>query len=149
MPASQDSLSELEDEEENLNIRRPRRSRQSQPVSNDSDNDDDEDDQELLISTSARDRDRKRQIVAQILSRWWYVLKPWPPPDFDYEVQLASRKLKKVAFDQWEEADDVDIEGRTKVYEITHFPGNKHVCEGRNSMPAMFRDVQGYIWQGD
>lgn len=68
-------------------------------------------------------RDRKSRLIAQVLSRWWYVMVRWPPEDFDYALELRKRTLRQVSFDNWEYEDDIDAFGYTKVYEITHFPG--------------------------
>ncbi|EZG78222.1 putative unchacterized apicomplexan-specific serine rich low complexity protein [Gregarina niphandrodes] len=87
----------------------------------------DEDEASLVVEEN---RNSKQELIAKVLSRWWYVLDDWPPKDFDYEKELAERKLKRVGFEQWEAEDDVDEQGRTKVYEITHYPG-------------MFRDAKG------
>lgn len=79
--------------------------------------------EQLFLSTSTRERTEKRKLIAQVLSRWWYVLPPWPPENFNFDEELEKRKLKRMGFDQWEEADDVDENGFRKVYEISYFPG--------------------------
>lgn len=84
----------------------------------------DSDQEQLAMSTSTRERDRKSRLVGQILARWWYVMDPWPPADFNYQAELVKRQLKQLTFDMWEEADDVDANNFKKVYEITHFPGS-------------------------
>lgn len=89
----------------------------------DSSSSEEDDDEEVVMSSNARERDKKKILIAQVLARWWYILPAWPPEDFDYAGELEKRKLKLVAFNDWEEADDVDSEGYSKVYEITHFPG--------------------------
>eukprot|EP01054_Gregarina_sp_Poly1_P001829 Gregarina_sp_Poly_1__1828@NODE_1475_length_4047_cov_55_673116_g978_i0_p1_GENE_NODE_1475_length_4047_cov_55_673116_g978_i0NODE_1475_length_4047_cov_55_673116_g978_i0_p1_ORF_typecomplete_len577_score81_03DUF465/PF04325_13/0_009PGA2/PF07543_12/59PGA2/PF07543_12/0_65_NODE_1475_length_4047_cov_55_673116_g978_i022764006 len=92
----------------------------------------DYDENEQIISTASNRRDNKEKLIASLLSRWWYALPEWPPAGFDYQFELRARKCKQISFDQWEEADDVDAEGFTKVYEITHFPG-------------MYRDPKGAV----
>jgi len=91
----------------------------------DSDAEDEDGEQagQVLVSLRASQRDQKMNLVAQVLSRWWYVLPPWPPEDFDYSKALRQQKYRQVEFDQWEEADDVDADGFTKLYEISNFPG--------------------------
>eukprot|EP01053_Blabericola_migrator_P002432 Blabericola_migrator_1__2431@NODE_1685_length_4002_cov_97_585260_g1092_i0_p1_GENE_NODE_1685_length_4002_cov_97_585260_g1092_i0NODE_1685_length_4002_cov_97_585260_g1092_i0_p1_ORF_typecomplete_len413_score86_99CDC27/PF09507_10/0_00068HHV5_US34A/PF17087_5/0_14Herpes_LMP1/PF05297_11/0_93FAM176/PF14851_6/6_7_NODE_1685_length_4002_cov_97_585260_g1092_i018573095 len=109
--------------------RRPRQTRQSRLADDDESGSSDVEDWEKVVSSNNK-RDVKSRLIAKVLSRWWYVMEDWPPADYDYQAELEKRKLKQVAFDQWEEADDVDSEGFTKVYQITHFPG-------------IFRDPQG------
>lgn len=89
-------------------------------------NDEEEDEEgsgNLVLSTKSRERSRKEALVAQVLARWWYCMDAWPPPNFDYEAELQRRKLRCVAFEDWEEADDIDSHGFQKVYQIAHFPG--------------------------
>lgn len=57
------------------------------------------------------------------LVRWWYAWPQWPPADFDYSRELEKRKLKWVALEEYEDLDDVDKDGYTKVYQISAFPG--------------------------
>lgn len=47
----------------------------------------------------------------------------WPPPDFNYEAELRKRRLKLVTLEEYEDLDDVDEQGFTKVYQISAFPG--------------------------
>ncbi|CDJ59855.1 hypothetical protein, conserved [Eimeria maxima] len=54
---------------------------------------------------------------------WWYAWPQWPPADFDYSRELEKRKLKWVALEEYEDLDDVDKDGYTKVYQISAFPG--------------------------
>merc|ERR1719376_1500977 len=35
-------------------------------------------------------RTRKDDAIAALLSRWWYVLPPWPLEDWDYQKQLEE-----------------------------------------------------------
>lgn len=58
------------------------------------------------------------------LSRWWYVLPPWPPTDFDFDAALRERKLEVVSLEEWEQLDDINEHGITKVYPISYYPGN-------------------------
>lgn len=55
--------------------------------------------------------------------RWWYAWPQWPPEDFDYSKELEKRKLKWVSLEEYEDLDDVDKNGYTKVYQISAFPG--------------------------
>lgn len=108
-----------------------KRSRRAAEV-DEEDSTSDYEEQQQVISTASHRRDHKSKLIASVLSRWWYVMDDWPPPNFDYATELKKRKYKQVSFDQWEEADDIDAEGFTKVYEITHFPG-------------MYRDPRGAV----
>lgn len=117
----------------------PRPQRRNKKAQEDSENEgaasSDGDDDETggyrpVVSSRMAQRDAKQKLVAQLLCRWWYVLDPWPPSDFDCDVELRRRKLKVVPLDQWEAADDVDEEGFTKVYPISYYPG-------------VYRDPQG------
>ncbi|OEH73574.1 hypothetical protein cyc_06705 [Cyclospora cayetanensis] len=88
--------------------------------------DSDEDGQENEISMGAFDpkkRNSKDRLVAQFLRRWWYAWPQWPPEDFDYSKELEKRKLKWVSLEEYEDLDDVDKGGYTKVYQISAFPG--------------------------
>ncbi len=49
----------------------------------------------------------------------------WPPADFDWDAELKKRRLRRVALDDWEDAEDVSSDGLTKVYEISHYKGEK------------------------
>lgn len=66
----------------------------------------------------------------------------WPAKDFDYKAELAKRKLRQVSFDVWEDEDDIDDEGVTKVYEITHFSGK---CDYFARVGLTRRLLQAYI----
>lgn len=81
-------------------------------------------------SSRTGSRSDKQELIAAVLSRWWYILPPWPPTGYNYEVQLKEKGYRKVTPAEWETADDISPEGLTKVYEISAFPG-------------IFRDPQG------
>jgi len=73
-----------------------------------------------------KERLPKEDAVSQLLCRWWYSLPDWPPQEESYyQEKLSSHKppLKKVRMEEWEWLDDVDKEGRTKVYELSQFRG--------------------------
>jgi len=61
--------------------------------------------------------------VAQFLRRWWYALPPWPPEDWNPSAALLARKLKVVDIEEWDDTEDVDEEGFTKVYQLSQFRG--------------------------
>mmetsp|Transcript_5331 Transcript_5331/g.10551 ORF Transcript_5331/g.10551 Transcript_5331/m.10551 type:complete len:194 (-) Transcript_5331:396-977(-) len=68
------------------------------------------------------ERNRKEELIADILCRWWFCMDPWPPENFKYAPLLEAKGLKEVSIDDWEETDDV-TGGKTKVYQVSHFPG--------------------------
>lgn len=83
-----------------------------------------EDDQVKVITGGViKKKSTSDALVAQFLKRWWYALPPWPPVDYDYNNVLRERKLKWVSLEEWEDAEDVDDKGYTKVYQISSFPG--------------------------
>lgn len=91
--------------------------------SHSSSSDDEDNLYKCVVSTRESQRDTKQQLIAKLLCRWWYVLDPWPPENYDYEAELARRKYKVVSLHQWEAADDIDSQGFTKVYPLPHFLG--------------------------
>jgi len=71
-----------------------------------------------------KDRTPKEQVVAELLSRWWYALPDWPPDDKEYyEAELKKRSLRKVTIEEWEWVSDVDAGGMRKCYELSQFRG--------------------------
>ncbi|VEV55647.1 conserved Plasmodium protein, unknown function [Plasmodium vinckei vinckei] len=66
---------------------------------------------------------QKKKLVAQLLTRWWYVLPDWPIPYYDYTNELETKKLKLVSLEEFEDHEDIDKNGFKKVYEISAFPG--------------------------
>ncbi|CDJ33699.1 uncharacterized protein EMH_0055570 [Eimeria mitis] len=88
------------------------------------DSDEEGDEQEINMGTfDPKKRSLKDRLVAQFLRRWWYAWPQWPPADFDYSKELEKRKLKWVSLEEYEDLDDVDKNGYTKVYQISAFPG--------------------------
>ncbi|PHJ16571.1 unchacterized apicomplexan-specific serine rich low complexity protein [Cystoisospora suis] len=86
--------------------------------------DDEGDGADISMGTfDPRNRNTRAKLVAQLLCRWWYVMPEWPPPDFNYEAELRKRRLKLVTLEEYEDLDDVDEQGFTKVYQISAFPG--------------------------
>lgn len=88
--------------------------------------DSDDEGEEGEISMGAFDpkkRSSKDRLIAQFLRRWWYAWPQWPPEKFDYSAELEKRKLKLVPLEEYEDLDDVDEGGYTKVYQISAFPG--------------------------
>lgn len=73
-------------------------------------------------------RSTKEDIVAQLLSRWWfsapYVAEDWPPDDDTFYLkEMDKRKLRLVTCEQWEWVPEEDKEGRRKVYGLSQFRG--------------------------
>lgn len=100
----------------------------TEEVSEDDDEDDEDDDDDGIVGghvvkSRIGTRTDTEKLIARILCRWWYVLPPWPPSDYDWDVALRNRKLKLTPLDQWEQADDIDENGFTKVYPISPFEG--------------------------
>ncbi|XP_053993789.1 uncharacterized protein LOC128884412 isoform X2 [Hylaeus volcanicus] len=105
-----------------------------------SDSSDDEDNlYKCVVSTRESQRDTKQQLIAKLLCRWWYVMDPWPPENYDYDAELARRKYKVVPLHQWEAADDVDSQGFTKVYPLPYFL----VYRDPNGRPVDVRPLKG------
>jgi len=78
------------------------------------------------ISTAgvaSEDRDPHQDLVAKILSRWWYVLPQWPPKNYDYRPHMLKEKLREVSETRWEDEHDVDGEGLRKCKQHKEFPG--------------------------
>ncbi|KAF4692258.1 hypothetical protein FOZ60_013795 [Perkinsus olseni] len=75
------------------------------------------------VSKKKINRSEKEQLVSEVLCRWWYAMPPWPPANFDYEKELARQGFRVVGLQDWEEEDDIDQEGRGKVYPLAQFPG--------------------------
>lgn len=65
------------------------------------------------------------------------MLPSWPPSDFDWDAALKQRKLKVVRIEEWEQLDDVDEHGFTKVYPISNFPGTSSVCLDSSKPPVI------------
>ncbi|SCN60731.1 conserved Plasmodium protein, unknown function [Plasmodium chabaudi chabaudi] len=86
-------------------------------------NDDIETDSIIIGSFDPRNRSPKEKLVAQLLTRWWYVLPDWPIPYYDYTKELENKKLKLVSLEEFEDHEDIDKNGFKKVYEISAFPG--------------------------
>ncbi|CXI22845.1 conserved Plasmodium protein, unknown function [Plasmodium berghei] len=86
-------------------------------------NDDIETDSIIIGSFDPRNRSPKEKLVAQLLTRWWYVLPDWPIPYYDYTTELENKKLKLVSLEEFEDHEDIDKHGFKKVYEISAFPG--------------------------
>ncbi|KAF4674540.1 hypothetical protein FOL47_009066 [Perkinsus chesapeaki] len=68
-------------------------------------------------------RSEKEQLVSEVLCRWWYAMPPWPPANVDYVKELTKQGFRVVDLQDWEEEDDVDSQGRGKVYALSQFPG--------------------------
>ncbi|KAF4748869.1 hypothetical protein FOZ63_020153, partial [Perkinsus olseni] len=70
------------------------------------------------VSKKKINRSEKEQLVSEVLCRWWYAMPPWPPANFDYEKELERQGFRVVGLQDWEEEDDIDQEGRGKVYPL-------------------------------
>lgn len=71
-----------------------------------------------------RDRTPKQQVVADLLSRWWYALPDWPPEDQEfYKQKLEEIKLRQVTIQEWEWVPEEDERGFKKVYQLSQFRG--------------------------
>lgn len=71
-----------------------------------------------------RDRTIKQQVVAELLSRWWYALPDWPPPiesDY-YKEKFKEKKLRQVKLEEWEWVPEEE-NGLRKVYMLSQFRG--------------------------
>ncbi|KAK2196220.1 hypothetical protein BdWA1_002820 [Babesia duncani] len=78
---------------------------------------------EMDMGQFNKERTVTDELVAKLLCRWWYVLPEWPPKNFNYQAQLEARKLKVYKVEEFEDAENVDLRGYTKVYQISAFPG--------------------------
>jgi len=78
-----------------------------------------------------KEQSLKESVIAELLSRWWYVLPDWPPKDDEYyRAELEKRQLRKVRIEEWEWVAEQDSRGFKKVYELSQFRG-------------VFRDMEG------
>eukprot|EP00920_Eleutheroschizon_duboscqi_P032638 GHVT01078700.1.p1 GENE.GHVT01078700.1~~GHVT01078700.1.p1 ORF type:complete len:437 (+),score=146.66 GHVT01078700.1:1335-2645(+) len=107
----------------------------------------DDDDEIPTFHVSSKARSPKEMLVARLLKRWWFVLPPWPPIGFDYKAELENRKLKQVTLEEYEDMDDVDKNGYTKVYQISAVPGVFRDPQGRaiDLRPNLGRPCQLYF----
>ncbi|ORM41322.1 uncharacterized protein BXIN_0797 [Babesia sp. Xinjiang] len=86
--------------------------------------------EDLQVGHYSKNRSDMDVLVAQLLSRWWYVLPDWPPANYNYREQLEKRRLKCYPITEFEDHENVDANGYTKCYQISAFPG-------------VFRDFKG------
>eukprot|EP00915_Cephaloidophora_sp_WS-2016_P004565 GHVH01006107.1.p1 GENE.GHVH01006107.1~~GHVH01006107.1.p1 ORF type:complete len:220 (+),score=27.18 GHVH01006107.1:164-823(+) len=75
-------------------------------------------------------RSAKEDAVSALLCRWWFVLPPWPPVDWNYKEQLEMNKMKVVSLREWPDLDDVDENGYKKCYELDHIEGFYRIANG-------------------
>jgi hypothetical protein len=68
---------------------------------------------------SGKERSPKQAIVAKILCRWWYVMPPWPPEDFDFDATLRSAGFRRVPVEAFDFELDVDDHGLKKVFAVS------------------------------
>jgi hypothetical protein len=50
----------------------------------------------------------KKELIYDILKRWWYCLPDWPPVGYDYAPLLLERKLRVVKAISWKIEDEFD-----------------------------------------
>lgn len=79
--------------------------------------------QGVPASKPPKERSPKQDLVAKILCRWWYVLPPWPPEDFDYEATLHNRGFRRVDVANFHLEPERDIHGREKVFALKDWVG--------------------------
>mmetsp|Transcript_10382 Transcript_10382/g.18502 ORF Transcript_10382/g.18502 Transcript_10382/m.18502 type:complete len:299 (-) Transcript_10382:65-961(-) len=71
-----------------------------------------------------RARSAKAEVVAELLSRWWYALPDWPPSDPEYyKARLEEKQLREVTIQEWEWVSEKDSRGFRKVYQLSQFKG--------------------------
>merc|ERR1719491_2078711 len=75
------------------------------------------------VKKRTEERTAKQKLVAQVMCRWWYVLPPWPPENFDYDAALAKRRYRRVPTVAFDKAPEVDEGGHRKAYELEQFVG--------------------------
>jgi hypothetical protein len=73
-------------------------------------------------------RSTKEDIVAQLLSRWWfsapYVAEDWPPVEESFYLkEMEKVKYRLVTCEEWEWVPEEDEQGRRKVYSLSQFRG--------------------------
>ncbi|EGR33213.1 transmembrane amino acid transporter protein, putative [Ichthyophthirius multifiliis] len=68
-------------------------------------------------------RKGKEFLVYEVLKRWWYVIKEWPPQDYNYQLLLQQHKLRVLPKLKFRFAPEVDENGFTKCYEILGYEG--------------------------
>ena len=60
----------------------------------------------------------------EFMVRWNYALpSPWPPVNYDYSQKLKESNLRRVDQARFKQEQEVDAEGRLKVFEIEHYSG--------------------------
>jgi len=74
-------------------------------------------------SKPPKERSPKQDLVAKILCRWWYVLPPWPPEDFDYAAALHDRGFRRVDVATFHLEPERDAHGREKVFALKDWVG--------------------------
>lgn len=72
---------------------------------------------------AAKERTPKQALVAQLLCRWWYVLPPWPPEDFNYDAALNARGYRRVPVESFHLEPERDGRGREKVFALKGWLG--------------------------
>ncbi|CAD2089085.1 conserved Plasmodium protein, unknown function [Plasmodium vinckei lentum] len=115
-------IGKLGKKQTNKNVEKKKKKIQKKKSKN-YENDDIETDSIIIGSFDPRNRSPKEKLVAQLLTRWWYVLPDWPIPYYDYTNELENKKLKLVSLEEFEDHEDIDKNGFKKVYEISAFPG--------------------------
>eukprot|EP00375_Theileria_parva_P000765 XP_763435.1 hypothetical protein [Theileria parva strain Muguga] len=101
-----------------------------------------EEDEEETIEVGHYSTNRKTKdwLIARLLCRWWYVFPDWPPPDFDYNSELEKRKFRLYSVEDFENVENVDSNGYSKVYQVTAFPG---VFRDYNGVAHDLRPLEG------
>ncbi|UKK01263.2 hypothetical protein MACK_002076 [Theileria orientalis] len=128
--------------DESQNVSSPLNGSQSQSFLNTqaSVNDQDEEDEKIEVGHYSSNRKFKDWLIARLLCRWWYVFPDWPPQDFDFDAELEKRKFRAYKVEEFEEKDNIDKDGYTKVYQVTAFPG---VYRDYNGVAHDLRPLEG------
>jgi len=98
---------------------------------NDSDAERDDAAAQAKMRAMKANRNPKDQMIADFLSRWWYVWPEYPPRHHDYGPELKKKGLRLVDVEFWED-EPKESKGLQKAYELSTFPGN-------------FRDAEGHL----
>lgn len=76
------------------------------------------------------ERDAKQKLVAQLMCRWWFVLPPWPPEDFDSDAALMRRGFRRAPVNTFAQEPECDKRGLRKAYELEQFQGCFRASDG-------------------
>lgn len=60
----------------------------------------------------------KKELIYNILKRWWYCMPDWPPVDYDYSEKLKENQLRKVELALWKLEPNFDDAGNRFLFRV-------------------------------